>query len=450
MNRLTPVEPVDEQRPDFIPAAIYHDRDLPRLERERLWPRVWQMACREEELVRVGDFVTYDILDDSILILRTGPGEDDIAAYYNVCQHRGRQLRDERRGHIGRVIACRFHGWQWTLDGQIAYVHAKDDWQGCPHFKDENLALPKVKVDRWGGWVWINQDDDAEPLESFLGEAAKRLDPFDPGSMRAAWWKTIVAPVNWKIICEAFNEGYHSWSTHTCGVNYRHASTPSAAYGDHSMFYSAPGAPPSEYKTENGDWKTAATTQENIWANNRHLYKTLFALTLEPGMAASERLLALPADTPPMEVVGKMFEYQREELEKRGAKMPEGLTLATWGAAGMDWHIFPNSIVLPSLDGALWYRVRPNGDNPDSCIFDIWSFGYFAPGQEPKVEQEIFQGFEAFRGQCAFLEEDFSNIEAVSKGVKSRGWKGARTNPVQEIPINHFREVLSRYVNDPI
>jgi phenylpropionate dioxygenase-like ring-hydroxylating dioxygenase large terminal subunit len=89
-------------------------RGADHLERERLWPRVWQMACREAELAAPGDFVVYDILDDSILVVRTGPGPDDFAAMYNVCQHRGRRLSDEPRGHIGKAIRCRFHGWQYA------------------------------------------------------------------------------------------------------------------------------------------------------------------------------------------------------------------------------------------------------------------------------------------------------------------------------------------------
>lgn len=112
--------------------------------------------------------------------------------------------------------------------------------------------------------------------------------------------------------------------------------------------------------------------------------------------------------------------------------------------AETDWPIFPNSIVLPSPDGALWYRVRSNGHNPDSCIFDIWSFGRLAHGKEPVVKNEIYEGFEAFKGQV--LEEDFANMAAVNRGVKNRGFTGARTNPVQEVSVNNFHKVLEHYI----
>jgi hypothetical protein len=102
--------------------------------------------------------------------------------------------------------------------------------------------------------------------------------------------------------------------------------------------------------------------------------------------------------------------------------------------------------VLPTFDGALWYRMRPHRDDRDRSIVDIWALGRFAPGKEPAVEQQIFDGFEAFRGQCEFLEEDFSNIESVNRGMKSRGFRGVALNPVQEGGVAHFHDLLAQYL----
>src|SRR5262249_28896298 len=153
----------------------------------------WQMACRVEEIPRVGDYVVYDICDDSILVVRTA--EDRIKAFYNVCSHRGRKLRDDKRGHVTNFW-CRYHGWKFDLEGQVAYVHDESDWAACPTFSRDQAALPPVKVDTWAGWVWVHQDPDAEPLRAWLGEAAEKLDPFGFENCRRAWWKTLIAPVN--------------------------------------------------------------------------------------------------------------------------------------------------------------------------------------------------------------------------------------------------------------
>ena len=74
----------------IIPKERYVSRDFFDLEMERLWPRVWQMACREEEVPRVGDFLEYVIGDQSILVTRSGT--DTIRAFYNTCPHRGTRL----------------------------------------------------------------------------------------------------------------------------------------------------------------------------------------------------------------------------------------------------------------------------------------------------------------------------------------------------------------------
>ncbi len=79
-------------RPDFVPASDYTAPKFLQLENERLWPKVWQVACSEEEVAKVGDFVTYEIAGESIVIVRTAP--DQIKSYYNVCMHRGRRLHE--------------------------------------------------------------------------------------------------------------------------------------------------------------------------------------------------------------------------------------------------------------------------------------------------------------------------------------------------------------------
>jgi phenylpropionate dioxygenase-like ring-hydroxylating dioxygenase large terminal subunit len=431
-----------EIRPDFIPAENYSDA-VARLEKERLWPRVWQMACRLEEIPNVGDYIVYKICDDSIVVLRAAA--DEIKAYYNVCPHRGRKLRDDDAGHISNFY-CRYHGWKFDLQGQSTYIHGEEDWAGCASFSRDEIKLGTVKTDTWGGWVWINQDPESSSLRDYLGEVATRLDPFGFEDCRRAWWKTIIAPVNWKVVAEAFNEGYHAFATHHSGMNYGGVRQPGRASGIHGMFWGE-SRELGEYKDGAHEWRQAKTLQEYLYAHNTFLDRTLHALVLEPTLAACERMVReIPDETDPAVVVAKLFQFQREETEKRGAKWPQDLTLQAFHEAGTDWHIFPHSICLPSVDGALWYRLRPNGDDPNSCVFDIWCLGRWAPGKEPVVKHEVYDGFEAFRGQCAFLEEDFANMEAVNEGMKIRGFDGSRANPVQEIQIVNFHRAIRDYI----
>ena len=145
------------------PPRIIISPEFLRLEYQRVWRKVWQVACREEELPRVGDFVTYDIGDQSVIVVRVAP--DELRAYHNVCLHRGRRLPQG----CGKATKfhCNYHGWQWGLDGRNLRVIDKHDWGAATCVSDESLRLREVLVDTWGGFVFVNLDLQAQPLAAF-------------------------------------------------------------------------------------------------------------------------------------------------------------------------------------------------------------------------------------------------------------------------------------------
>ncbi len=432
---------VEEKTADFfIPAADYRGPDVARKERDHLWPNVWQIVRREEEIPEVGDFVSYAIVDESILVVRTAP--DRIGAYYNACQHRGRQLREEPHGNVAQGFTCRFHGWRYNLDGALTFAYGQKDWGECAALTDGSLDLKKPLVDSWGGWVWINMDPQAQPLADYLDPLPRIFRNFDLPDMRRAWWETLIAPVNWKVVVEAFNEGYHSGATHDARVDYRPLQASAQTHGLHGTFTSTfPGL--ARIKDENGRWTDPKNLVDMIYYQSKELYDTLGALVVEPMMRAMDRWRAeMPDDASVETIFGRLWELHREEVEATGAIWPEALTPMDLAEAGTLWHIFPNTIVLPAADGVLWYRMRPHATDADKCIFDIWCLRRYAPGQEPDITQVVTDGFEAFAGRNGFLEQDFSNMRAVNRGMKSRGWNGAFTNPDQEKQIPHFHRML--------
>ena len=95
-------QPAEElSEPLTIPVEAYISEDYARAERDKLWRKVWQQVGRVDELPEVGSYLTYDILDDSIIVVRTGPNE--FTAHHNVCMHRGRRLVDTSRGRKTRA-----------------------------------------------------------------------------------------------------------------------------------------------------------------------------------------------------------------------------------------------------------------------------------------------------------------------------------------------------------
>jgi phenylpropionate dioxygenase-like ring-hydroxylating dioxygenase large terminal subunit len=431
-------------RDDFVPKDDYFSPAFEASEAEYLWLRVWQIACREEEVSATGDFVTYDIIDDSIVVVRTERG---IAAYHNVCPHRGRRLTDGC-GHLGN-FTCRFHGWQWSLNGENKLVVDEADWGGALSKDDIHLGI--VRAETWGGFVWINMDLEAEPLVDFLAPVIERCDRFEFDKLRFRWYRTVVLPVNWKVALEAFDEGYHVGQTHAQLLPYIEDYSKSMEYGPHGAFWvsmeKAATIYPLQPSARLGGPPANADFRKYVLDFVHEFNFELRAMVTPRTYEATQRLRdELSADASQDQVLEAWMRFQKEAAESEGAGWPKELTPEYVQASHVDWHVFPNTIYLhSSIDGVLWYRSRPNGHDTNSCLFDVWSLQRYAPGAEPPIEREFYNDWrEADWGRI--LTQDFLNLPAVHKGMKSRWFKGSRTNPVQERVTMNFHRALHRFI----
>jgi phenylpropionate dioxygenase-like ring-hydroxylating dioxygenase large terminal subunit len=435
-------------RDDFVPKVDYLSRQVVELENERLWGSVWLMACREQQLESPGDFVVFDIGDESILLLNNA---GEFKAFYNVCQHRGRRLKDDEAGNTGGQLFCPFHAWRYDLNGVPTYINAREDWDGCPAFDDADLSLKPVRVDTWGGWVWISMQPDIEPLLDYLAPVPELYRNFDFEKCRISWYVTIVTPCNWKLAIDAFNEAYHVEGTHPQMQKFGgKGKVPTVAVGRHGSLRVDRNEAAS--RTKGVKPAVGAAPPPNVAAGlvaiGRELRGTLKALYTDYFVGAAERLAReLPPDAAPAEAMARFKQFHREEMEAAGAEWPGNLTEEDVVKAGGTWHVFPNTIILASYDGAMCYCARPNGDDPGSCLFDVWWLGRYGLGKEPLFVHEHYDGPEAFKGRNPFLEQDFGNMGQTQKGMRSRGFTGARTNPVQEATVSNFHRVLHAYLD---
>jgi phenylpropionate dioxygenase-like ring-hydroxylating dioxygenase large terminal subunit len=436
-------------RPDFVPASHYISREFAQLEYQRLWPRVWQLVCREEELRKVGDYITYEIGNQSFIIVRTAA--DRIRSYYNVCLHRGRRLTVGNGNAIR--FHCTYHGWQWNIDGSVARVLDREDWKGCDAMDDAGLKLTETLLDSWQGFVFINMDPQAEPLAKYLDPAPKYLDPFEYGKMRFRFRATFRVPCNWKVAQEAFSEAYHVPATHPqLMMGQGDNDTRSFARGKHAMFDYDPGR-------ERPFGTPAKSTGKPMPTDFRKSMTSFFEMmnvqlpvlfTLRDGQATHRLLTEVPENAPYLEVLQKTIQFQKEAAIGDGAGWPD-ITLDQLAAAGTDWHIFPNFVTLFYFDGCIVYRSRPDGDNPDSSIFEVWGLQRYAPGAEPAVPNHLFldrDDWKKVKDVSLILWQDFDNMEQVQIGMKSYGCPGNRPSPKQEVPISNMHRVLREYLFD--
>lgn len=430
--------------PLTIGAEAYISEDYARAERDKLWAKVWQQVGRVEEIPEVGNFLTYDILDESILVVRTAV--DQLSAYYNVCAHRGRRLVDCPAGAKNacgqkKLFVCGFHGWSFKLNGECAHVPEKADWQSA--LTPENTHLTEVKVDTWGGWIWINMDPDCQPLREYLEPAASMLDPFQLENMRYRWRRWIIFDCNWKVAMEAFNETYHVPGTHPEFMQFGVFSGWAKAQGKHSNIgYEAPkGMDENKAKLRIGSGAdprvSTAEMQVYTWQHaNTNTTQTL--------VNAALRLVdELPEGTPADKVLKHWLDSARRDDVARGVVWPT-VDPAHVGKSGTAWQIFPNFQIGHSVNNALCYGARPYGYDPNKCIFEVAVYELFPKGEEPKTEW-LYTPVDdpAWR---SVLPQDFSNMAAVQQGMKSRGFKGTKPNPHRERSTANLHHHLALYM----
>lgn len=193
-----------------IPVERYISREWHEIEKERLWSRVWQFACREEQIPDAGDYVVYDITNQSYIVVRQDDGS--IKAYPNACLHRGRRLKDYD-GHCSE-IRCPFHGFSWALEGHLTDVPAQWDFPHVEERREEDFHLPECQVGTWAGFVFINPDPQCEPLSDFLGGIQEQFEIWKLEDRFIEAHVTKIIGANWKIAQEAFSEAYHVNATH--------------------------------------------------------------------------------------------------------------------------------------------------------------------------------------------------------------------------------------------
>lgn len=432
--------------PAFVPKGRYVDREFLQLELERLFPRTWLNACRTDEVEHVGQYVNFEIGDRSIVVVRTDAG---LKAYFNSCRHRGTRLV-QGQGRIGE-FRCPFHAWRWNLDGTLKFQADEANFDPRPA---EDLCLSECRVGTWGGWVFVDMSGKAEPLDVFLDPIPDRLAGFKLEDMRIAWYKTVILPANWKTSLDAFIESWHVPGTHPQLLRPDKRATPptiaeceeyGATFNELFRLHSRH-ADILRYGPEGDSTKLRGTYRTDpaaIRHNVEYSLRELRALYLESDLAAATELMTTEGGDGPE---GNAI-YQRlrgQHARAVGIDYPE-VTDEQLKGAMYDWHLFPNTVFLIDMGCCLTYRARPNGMDPDSCIFDVQ--GLELPptgGLETAAPQYFADWRDGDMGQI--LSQDFSNMSEVTSGLHSPSFDGHRLNTAQEMTIWNYHRAMDDYL----
>lgn len=406
-----------------VSVAYYTERSYHDLEKEKLWSRVWQYACREEYIPEPGDTYVYDIADRSYVIVR---GEDrQIRSFPNACLHRGRALRDGP-GRV-RDLRCSFHGFCWHLDGSLKQIPCEWDF---PQIDAGKFELPSLPVATWAGFVFINPDPGCEPFEQFVGVLPRHFQRWNLADRFVEVNVAKIIGANWKIAQEAFSEAFHVVATHPQLL---------------------PGI---------GD----ANSQYDVWGN--------VSRAITPNGTPSPHISWTPNE---QEIFDSMVDRRLDE--EPILQVPDGMTARILAAqAGrqalrpligdsvddycdaemvdsLDYSLFPNFHPWGAFNRIV-YRFRPNGDDHRSCIMECLYLSPFSGERPPpapvhwlSMDQDWMEADELGSLSRVFDQDSF-NMPRVMAGLLSSKKTGVTLGLYQESKLRQFYGLLEKYLSE--
>lgn len=417
--------PAARQGSGDLPVDAYIDYGFHRREVDKVWRTTWQVACREEVVREAGSYWVYDIVDDSAVIVRGPDGR--LRAFVNSCLHRGTRLCDAH----GRLqqIRCPFHGFSWHLNGTFKTLPCAWDF---PQIDPASFNLPELRVDCWGGFVFVNFAAHGPALAEYLGDLPRHFErwPLERRYTAAHVSKRIDS--NWKVVIEAFLETFHVAGLHPQSLPF---------LGD-------------------------VNSQYDVWPDQPH-----YSRMINPSGVASPLLgLAVPQQRvlDAAAGFGLCTPRQLEEGETARAHIIACIRALNEQRLGIDlsafsdsevvdviqYYVFPNFLPFGGFGSPLMYCMRPDGDDPHHSIFEVWLLLPVAAGTTPPAPAplRVLQAHENF-GDVAelsyfgpILDQDAVAMPLVQRGLKSSARGKITLGNYQESRIRHMRATLDEYL----
>jgi phenylpropionate dioxygenase-like ring-hydroxylating dioxygenase large terminal subunit len=422
---------VDADNPQ-VDFSRYFDPAYARLEVDKIWLKSWLFACREEDIPAVGDRVPFVVGTRSFFIVRSAI--DEFKAFFNSCIHRGTKLCPAPLS--AQSIRCPFHGWEWNNDGSLRRIPNHWDFKGVG---PNNGRLREVRLGRWGGFIFINADEQCAPLEEALSVIPAHLKDFAPEKRYTAARFRKVVPANWKVAQEAFLESYHTYSTHPEAVPY------------------------------NGE----SQSQYDIWDSpNGHIGRQITPSAV-PSVNAPPEATSLEAAI----VYAKImidWHYPTAQMPKLDPLQDLRKQLADWhravqldvyrikndqpDAAMIDstlYFMFPHFCVWLSESLPFSYQFTPHEADPEKSHFEVRLLlpvaeGKPSPASSPPIEvgidQKISQRAPAFAFLGSVFDQDMANMPLIQEGMRSAdpAQNHSQLGTYQESLVQHWNSVLDQ------
>jgi phenylpropionate dioxygenase-like ring-hydroxylating dioxygenase large terminal subunit len=195
-----------------LPPWCYIDPEFHRREIELCFRPNWHFVGHESEVPARGDYISLDLAIGPALVVRDADGS--VRAFANTCRHRGARLIAAGQGTC-KTISCPYHAWTYSLSGDLRGAPSMNE---MPGFDRQDWGLIAVRLDTFGGFLWVTANPDAPALEAYLGDFAERFRCYDFAAMRVVRRETYDVACNWKVLAENALEAYHTGTVHAASL----------------------------------------------------------------------------------------------------------------------------------------------------------------------------------------------------------------------------------------
>jgi phenylpropionate dioxygenase-like ring-hydroxylating dioxygenase large terminal subunit len=219
---------------ETLPPWCYTAPEFYAREVERIFRKTWNFVGRADEITKPGDYLVFDLVGESVIVLRDRAGA--LRAFANTCRHRGTRLLSGS----GRCtsIACPYHAWVYDLDGRLISSLGMEEAVG---FDPASYGLLPVRLESWEGFLFVTFDDGAPPLSTHLGDLPQRFAAYNFADMVCVRRKEYDLACNWKIYVENAMEDYHTPTVHRKSIGLQQTTLETGKVGEwDAIFMPAP------------------------------------------------------------------------------------------------------------------------------------------------------------------------------------------------------------------
>jgi len=197
-----------------LPSYLYTEPDAYEREKELIFYKTWQFVSHKSAFAKPGDYITVQICDQNLFVMMGG--DNELRAFYNVCQHRAHELLPPGSGNVNALIVCPYHAWAFERDGALRGAPRSEN---RPGFNKSDFSLKQARLEVFLDSIFVNLDDNATPLAELAPDLENDI------RTRVPFFDQLRTPTEnalgdghinagWKVVVDNYVECYHCDHAH--------------------------------------------------------------------------------------------------------------------------------------------------------------------------------------------------------------------------------------------